>query len=243
MKEDLTERQAQLLKAIIDEYVESSEPIGSQNLVEKYKLSVSPATVRNEMAALTAKGYLTQPHTSAGRVPSAIGWRYFLQYLLENSDLPILQEVALKQRLWQERFEFTKLLRSAAQALADTTMSLGIASTFDGQIFFAGAGNLLSHIEFYDIETMKALLDLLDHEEKYIKLVEKVPGEKDTHVFLGEELNIPRLSTCSLVFAHFNTGKHRGTVATIGPSRMHYNQVLPTVKQVSILLSDLSGAW
>jgi heat-inducible transcriptional repressor len=243
MKEDLSERQAQLLKAIVEEYIETSEPVGSQNLVQKYNLSVSPATVRNEMAALTTKGYLAQPHTSAGRAPSNIGWRYYLQYLMENKELPILQEVALKQRLWQERFEFNKLLRSAALALSDVTTGLGIASTFEGHLFYAGAGNLLSNIEFYDIEVMKAVLNLLDHDEKFLHLVEKVAGDRETHVFLGEDLGIPGLANCSLVFAHFNTGKHRGTAAIIGPARMRYNQVIPTVKQVSSLLSDLSGTW
>lgn len=243
MKEDLTERQAQLLKAIVDEYIETSQPVGSQNLVEKYKLSVSPATVRNEMSALIAKGYLEQPHTSAGRTPSTLGWRYYLQYLMENKELPILQEVALKQRLWQERFEFTKLLRSAALALADVTEGLGIASTFDGHVFYAGAGNLLSNVEFYDIESMKAVLNLMDHEDQFLKLVDKVAGEKDAHVFLGEELSVPGLANCSLVFAHFNTGKHRGTAAILGPSRMLYSKIIPTVEQVSTLLSDLSSTW
>ena len=70
----LTERQVQLLKAIVEEYVATAEPVGSKALVEKYKLDISPATVRNEMAAMTQEGYLEQPHTSAGRIPAPLGF-------------------------------------------------------------------------------------------------------------------------------------------------------------------------
>ncbi len=84
----ISPRQAQLLRIIIEEYVKSAEAVGSENIVAKYSLGVSPATVRNEMAALTQEGYLEQPHTSAGRIPTALGFRYYLSDLMEELDIP-----------------------------------------------------------------------------------------------------------------------------------------------------------
>jgi len=94
MDSKLTERHQKLLKAIIEEFIESGEPVGSQNLVEKYSLKVSPATVRNEMVRLTQMGYLTQPHTSAGRQPTNIGLRFYIDALMGESELPVLQDLA-----------------------------------------------------------------------------------------------------------------------------------------------------
>ena len=121
---DLSERQVGLLKAIIQEYIDSSDAVGSQKLVEKYKLKVSAATVRNEMVDLIKKGFLEMRHTSAGRTPTTMGFRFYVDQLLDESELPILQEVAMKQKLWPVRFEFEKLLRQAAIALSEFTKKL-----------------------------------------------------------------------------------------------------------------------
>ncbi len=85
---DLTDRQKLILTLIIHEYIKSAAPVGSQALVERFHLEISSATVRNELAALTDMGYLRQPHTSAGRIPTEEGYRYFVGRLLQQSELP-----------------------------------------------------------------------------------------------------------------------------------------------------------
>jgi len=109
----LTDRQIKLLEAIIREYSESSEPVGSKTVVAKYSIKASPATIRNEMAALLEDGFLEMMHTSSGRIPTSRAFRYFVERLMHEDELPVLQEVAVKQRLWPQRFEFEKLLRNA----------------------------------------------------------------------------------------------------------------------------------
>ena len=86
--DNLTERQKTLLLLIIRDYIESAQPVGSKRLTEHYHLGLSAATIRNEMAALTDMGYLRQPHTSAGRVPSEEGYRYFVGEMIQNAELP-----------------------------------------------------------------------------------------------------------------------------------------------------------
>src|SRR3990167_5441274 len=96
---ELSERQKNLLKIIIDEYIESAEPVGSEAIVEKHSLGVSPATVRNEMVALTNSGYLKQPHTSAGRIPTSVGLKFYVDQLMEERTLSLKDEVAIKEEL------------------------------------------------------------------------------------------------------------------------------------------------
>ncbi len=85
----LTERQETILGLIIHQYIDAAQPVGSRWLVDKYQLGVSPATVRNEMAHLTQSGFLRQPHTSAGRIPTEKGYRYFVRSLIGETELPV----------------------------------------------------------------------------------------------------------------------------------------------------------
>ena len=84
---NLTDRQQKLLILVIRDYIETAQPVGSKHLVARYRLDLSSATIRNEMSALTEMGYLRQPHTSAGRVPTEEGYRYFVQHLLPDQPL------------------------------------------------------------------------------------------------------------------------------------------------------------
>src|SRR3989344_8762336 len=100
IKMDLSDRQKALLKAIIEEYIDSAEPIGSETIDRKHNLGVSPATIRNEMVRLTDLGYLRQPHTSAGRTPTSLGMRVFVTELMKEKELPVSAEVSIKEKLW-----------------------------------------------------------------------------------------------------------------------------------------------
>jgi heat-inducible transcriptional repressor len=117
MKE-LTERQKLLLTLLIHEYVRTSQPIGSRHLVDQYHLEMSSATVRNEMSELTEMGYLRQPHTSAGRIPSEEGYRYFVGRLLRETELPATTRRTISHQFFQTRQDIDQWLRLAASVLA-----------------------------------------------------------------------------------------------------------------------------
>lgn len=240
---ELTERQTQILKAVIDEHIGSASPVGSENLVEKHKLSCSPATVRNEMVRLTEAGFLQKPHTSAGRVPTPLGLRLYITSLLREQDIPVLQEVAIKQRLWQERFEFEKLLHQAALALADVASNLAIALSSEGHLAYAGAVNILDFPEFYDIEVTRAVLNLLDHHDLLQELFAKAVSEADVHVLLGEETELSNFKPCGVVFSKFDSGRHSGTIGVLGPSRMKFDKVVPLVRYFGRLLGEVGREW
>jgi heat-inducible transcriptional repressor len=99
--EPLTERQEQILDFIVREYIDCATPVGSKTIVDRRALAVSPATVRAEMAQLEQLGYLTHPHTSAGRTPTALGYRYFVEYLMRETALPLSERRMIEHQFHQ----------------------------------------------------------------------------------------------------------------------------------------------
>jgi heat-inducible transcriptional repressor len=119
----LSERQKHVLKIIIKEHSSTGQPVGSKTLVEQYNLGISPATVRNEMAVLEKDGYLAQPHTSAGRVPTEKGYRYFVRELMGEIELPTQEQLMIRHQFHQARLELDQWMRLSAAVLAHSTRS------------------------------------------------------------------------------------------------------------------------
>ncbi|MCI0519279.1 MAG: heat-inducible transcriptional repressor HrcA [Chloroflexi bacterium] len=114
----LTERQRLILALVIRDYIESAQPVGSGNLVQRYDLDFSSATVRNEMVALTEMDLLRQPHTSAGRVPTEEGYRYFVRQLMGHTDLPEATKYTIAHQFMQVGNDVDRWMRLAASVLA-----------------------------------------------------------------------------------------------------------------------------
>lgn len=236
----LTDRQISLIQAIIDRYIETSEPVGSVEIVNNYNMSCSAATIRNEMAKLIELGYLEMLHTSSGRVPTRVAYRYYLSDIMNESDIPVLQEVAMKQRLWPKRFSLEKLLQEAVTALADNTKTLSIAMTEDNYVVNSGSVYLLDHREFWDIDAAKAALLLSDNHALLTKLFEAIPTtENRVEVLIEQELGIEKMDKAAVVFAKIRRDGKTGHIAVIGPSRMNYASVIPAVRYTKNLIEEL----
>ncbi len=241
---EISSRQKEILRAIVEEYVEKAEPVGSENVVGKYSLGVSPATIRNEMADLTELGYLQQPHTSAGRVPTPLGMRFYINELMKQAGLPVKDEVEIKESLWENRFHFHRLLKQATMELAAKTGSLAIATTEEGDVFYAGTANILDMPEFLDIDLTRAVLLTLDQREALASIFDRAVGNEPVHILLGEDLGREYLNYCGLVFSQFGAGKRNaGNIGVIGPVRMRFEKVIPTVRYFGSLLDELSSTW
>lgn len=241
---DLTERQTKILKAIVEEYIETAEPVGSETLEKKYSLGISPATIRNEMTALTKEGFLRQPHTSAGRVPTPTGFKLYINQLMEEKKPSVTEEVAAKEAVWDYRHEFDRLMREATRALASQTESLAVAATQSGDVYSAGYAHILDMPEFFDIDVTKTVLNLLDEFKSLQSLFEKSYGEDPIHVLLGEDLGQEFLQPCGMVFTHFEAGpKHSGSIGVIGPCRLNYPAVIPTIRYFGELINEMAKNW
>ena len=164
---DLTQRQIEILKQIVKEYIDSANPVGSETLEKKYDVGVSPATIRNEMAAMVKKGYLAKPHTSAGRVPTSKAMKLYVNELMKEKELSVADEVEAKEKVWDVRGKEGEFMRTATQRLAEKTGTLAVARNQDGDFFCAGYSHILEMPEFYDIDVTKNLVNLLDNQNYF----------------------------------------------------------------------------
>lgn len=238
---ELTERQIRILRVIIEEYIESAEPVGSESLEKKYELGISPATVRNEMVKLTEAGYLKQTHTSAGRIPTKEAFKFYVGQLMKEKDLSVADEVAAKEKVWDSRFDFDRLMHEAVKALAQKTQTLAIAAVKEGDVYHAGYANILEMPEFYDIDVARAVFSMLDQIGEVQKLFDRSFGEGPIHLLLGDELGYEFLEPCGLVFTHFDAGpKKKGSLGVIGPNRLNYPSVIPIIRYFGNLIEELS---
>ena len=235
---ELSDRQKALLKAIIEEYIESAEPVGSEVIERKYNLGVSPATIRIEMVKLTDEGYLRQPHTSAGRIPTSMGFRLYVAELMKEKQLPITAEVSIKEKLWQQRYKQERLLKEAVTALANRCDMLGLAVDDEGQLFYAGAANILDWPEFYDIDVTRFVLGLFDENPKLQEIIGKGVGSDPVHILFGEDMEFEYLKLIGFVFTRYSTDSNGGVLGVIGPARMNFSLVLPYVKYVRDLVTE-----
>ncbi|MBI4058186.1 hypothetical protein HY408_00295 [Candidatus Gottesmanbacteria bacterium] len=240
---ELTDRQIKILQTIIEEYINTAEPVGSQTLDKKYNLGISPATIRNEMVRLTKNGFLKQPHTSAGRVPTPMALKFYIQNLMPQKTLSVTDEVKVKEQIWDYRQQADKLLRVATKALADKTHTLALSTTSDGDMYYSGAANLLDMLEFYDMITTKHLLEVLDQFDFWWDIVSRSSTDAPFHVIFGEDLKERYLVNCGLVYTLIKTDKLNCAIGVIGPARLNFPYIIPVVSYFGNLLTDISHGW
>ncbi|MBI3342098.1 hypothetical protein HY024_03160 [Candidatus Curtissbacteria bacterium] len=238
---DLTERQKKLLRAVIEKYIETAEAVGSETIEKEASLGVSPATIRNEMVRLTSLGYLRQPHTSAGRTPTSMGMKFFVDSLMEEKSLSLKDEVAIKEELSDDPKTFNKLLRHTAQSLANQTHSLAIATNEDDEVFASGMANILDMPEFFDIDITRTVLSLVDKVEMLGQIFDQLSPQDQIKILFGDELGVPYLEPCGFVLTRYQAPGHTGMLGIIGPNRLNYPTVIPTMRYFSHLLSEIWG--
>jgi heat-inducible transcriptional repressor len=239
--ERLTDRQIAILKCLIEEYIDSGEPVGSENLERKYNLGVSPATIRNEMTFLTQQGYLKKPHASAGRIPTSMALKFYVAELMEEKQLSVKDEVAAKEWVWDYRHNFGRLLAQATRALALQSRSVSIAHTNQGHLYSSGFPYILDLREFFDIDVTRQVLSLVDEFNRLDAILSKAMGEEPVHVLFGEDLQEPFLETVGFVFTDFEVGSElKGRIGVVGPARFHYSQVIPQVRYFGQLIEEIA---
>lgn len=235
----LSERQIQILRSLVEEYLQTAQPVGSETLEKKYSLGVSPATIRNEMVRLSDIGYLSQPHTSSGRSPTPKALRFYVDHIMKPKQLSVAEEVAVKERVWDYREEKDKLLREVTKALADRTKALAVTATQSGDLYYSGVANVLEMPEFYDYELTHSLFEMLDRYDFWWQILEQQHDPFD--VLLGEQFVAKKqLSQCGYVYYKFQTDELSGAIGVVGPTRLNYPYVIPMVKYMGDLIGELT---
>lgn len=243
MSDGLTARQTQILKSLIDEYIETAEPVGSETLDKKHNLGVSSATIRNEMMLLTKLGYFRQPHTSAGRIPTPKAMKFYINQLMEEKQMSLTEEVKAKEEVWDARKDLHTLLAEATHSLAQRTRSLAVAAVDDeGRVWHSGYANIFLSPEFSDPEVTAGLFSFLEEEQQLHELFfEKMTGGSPVEVIFGEELEWPGLKPIGIAAARFSIKGKKGAIAIIGPARLPYATVIPVLRYFGELVQEVAG--
>lgn len=245
---NLSKRQEGILFAIIEEYAELAAPVGSVTLAKLF--NVSSATIRAEMARLEDAGYIAQPHTSAGRVPTDAGYRYYVNTLSEQPAetdhlAPTIEEPreenpfersnrVLKVRIdSQNRADFA--IRGAVDSLVELTGNLGLATIGD-QLYISGMSRLFTQPEFLDNQRVRSVAKILDNLEPWLR--EAAPGQP-LNIFIGQENPIGKTSEVSLVISRFRSPySDRSYIGTLGPTRQNYAKVMSLVRLAGTMLEE-----
>ena len=241
MTDGLTARQTQILKTIVDEYIETAEAVGSENLDKKYNLGVSPATIRNEMATLTKSGYLRQPHTSAGRIPSPLAMKFYINQLMEEKQMSLTDEVKAKEEVWDARQDLDKLMEEATHALASRTRALTVSALDDGRTWHAGLANVFDNPEFTDITTCANIFSFIEEARRLQEiLLSRLTGISPIEVLFGEDLSLPELEPIGIVATRFNAAGHQGALGVVGPQRLAYPTIIPILRYFGNLIQEVT---
>ncbi len=237
----MTQRQADILSAIVQLYAKTAEPVGSSALAETF--DVSSATIRAVMAELEESGYIMQPHISAGRVPTDKGYRAYVNSLHEQAPAG-LQELAYKAdgRISQAiakrvkgAGEVDRAVKQAAESLSEVTGNVGLATTGEG-LFFTGLATLFGQPEFFGGRQAYEVARLLDNLDEWLS--EAAP-EGRISVFIGHENPIGKSSNASLIIARFSSPlSDRSYVGVLGPTRQNYHKVIGLVDYTGRLLEE-----
>jgi heat-inducible transcriptional repressor len=231
----MTERQKHILAAIIEQYAEVASPVGSKLLAKIF--NVSSATIRAEMAELERGGFIAQPHTSAGRIPTDKGYRYYVNELAEpDSNLPARRaEKALSQRV-QGAGMPEQTIKSAVDTLVELTHNLGLA-TIGNQLYMSGLSNLFGQPEFIQAEQVRQVAGLLDNLEPWLR--EAAPNQP-LSVYIGRENPIGRAAGCTLIISRFRSPfSDRSYIGTLGPTRQSYKEVMTLVRRAGQELEEV----
>ncbi len=241
---DLTERQILIIKTIVEEFTQTAEPVGSVTLENKYRLGVSPATLRNEMAALENQGLLSQPHASSGRVPTPMAIKFYVHELMKEKQLSVAEEVNVKSRVWDHRHNRDDLMREATKVLAERTKTLCVAATDEGLTYHSGYANIFNSIEFEShLDTTREIFYLLDQQQRLMDMFSRASGNSPIHILVGDEIGISLFKPVSCVFADIHIGDRRGSLGIISSSRQEYDKNIPFVRYIANLVNQIAQEW
>jgi transcriptional regulator of heat shock response len=233
----MSSRRLEILRAIVDEYVATQEPVGSKAIAERHGLGISPATIRNEMAVLEDEGLITQPHTSAGRIPTDLGYRVFVDKLATVKPLSPAERRAIETFL-DEANNLEQLMRRSAKLLADITRQVAVITypiigenTGSEKMAISGTANLARSGEDLGL-TLSPILEALEEQVVLMRLLDE--ANSTVHVRIGREQIETNLQSTSLVSVGYGANSAQlGAVGVLGPTRMDYAGSIAAVDAVA----------
>lgn len=236
MSED---RKKRVLKAIIQHFIKTAEPVGSNTILVSYQFHVSPATIRNDMMSLEDSGFIFQPHTSAGRIPTDKGYRLFVNEMVDFDTARIealknLQKIRHEYKSQKVREE----LYDCVAILARTTDCVSFATTPDNpRTFFLGMSNVLRQPEFVgNMVRASEVIEVLERGDNFVNTLATLDINDQVRTFIGEENILPQIQSCSIIVTKYSKDGFEGYLGLLGPKRMNYSYNIVLVEEIKKLL-------
>lgn len=238
----MEQRKKIILSAIIREYVDTAMPVSSSTLVKKYNFDLSGATLRNEMVILEKEGYIFQPHTSAGRIPTDKGYRFFVDELMKRKSLSEKEQSNLYQEFLKLKAKYNQLARITAKLLSSMSHNLVVSGLLDDKSEEAcdcGIAELLKEPEFRETDEICKIASILDHLDENIKKISQEVKKEKVKIYIGQENPIIKMDNCSMIVSGFRLSSgDRGLIVIIGPKRMRYAKNVSLVDHLTKLLAS-----
>ncbi len=236
---DYETRRRAVLTATINQYIEEAMPVASEGIAHDFDLS--PATIRNIFAELEEAGLLTHPYTSGGRIPTDKGYRYYVDFLVSQMELLDEEKENILKEYKKEMNRLEDALEETSDIISIITHYAGIVSFLDWQdkLFYKGISHILEQPEFRNFEKMRRLIKMIEDKQNLLKIINRDFNEK-VKVYIGSELGCPGMESCSLVVSSYRVkDKLSGRLAVLGPARMEYRHIIPTLEYISDCLTDV----
>ncbi|MBI5794096.1 hypothetical protein HZA87_03350 [Candidatus Uhrbacteria bacterium] len=227
----LDARKELILKLVIEDYIRTAEPVGSKYLNEQYQLGVSPATVRNDMAALEAEDFLRAPHTSSGRIPTERAYVYYLSHL---RDKKLKLESGSLQGGTQDARNAESALKAMAKKLVEISGETAILAFDPNWSYYIGVSNLFGKPDFHDLELVQSLSALVDQFDEVIhEIYARVPDEPLVLIGSGN----PFGHQMATILVRYRMGEDgHGLLGLMGPLRMDYSRNLALVERAKEII-------
>ncbi|MEW5758186.1 MAG: hypothetical protein AB1755_01755 [Candidatus Omnitrophota bacterium] len=240
---DLEARRKNILGAIIESFIANSFPISSEFIAKEFNFGLSSATIRNAMADLEEMEFITHPHTSAGRIPTDKGYRFYVDNILGHNEIQGCQKEMISKELDFDNLDISEFLEKASDMLARLSHYPSLVSFTDWEhkIYFNGTSFIFEHPEFNDIKKLRALFGALEEKENLLKTINQ-NIEEPLKIYIGQENIIDEMKDCTMIISTYKRkARPAGRIAVLGPTRLRYSQVIPLIEYTSCLLSDFFG--
>jgi transcriptional regulator of heat shock response len=238
----ITNRQREILMAIIKEFMQSADEIGSLALLEKYDLGVSSATIRNEMVHLMDMGLLEKSHISSGRHPTDQALRLYVTKVVGGSRLNPVVAIQIRQGIFRERFSRDSVVKSILRILADKGEGVAFV-VFNDDIRYYGLSNLFKYEELRDIDTLERIVELLEDDTFMMQMLSKY-NNSGVALLIGEETGVKGLAECSIAFTKTKLPQsNNGYVGILSSKRMDYGRVVPALKEIQEAIRESLKGW
>jgi len=231
----LESRKKQLFLSLIAEHIRSAAPVGSRILAENPAIGKSSATVRNDLSDLEKEGLITHPHTSAGRIPTVRGWKYYIEELMEEQPPARKAQAALERIAHDKKLEPQDMLKSVARTLAELSKNASVMAFSQHDVYYTGLSNIFSKPEFAELELVRNMSAVIDHLDEVVeKLFERIA--LGTHILLGEDN--PFGADCGAVITKTSHHGHERLFGVLGPMRMDYGSTQGLINYTAKLLTN-----